>query len=82
MFTAWRKSSYSEGGTHSECVEVGLCEGLTWQKSSYSEGGQGQCVEVGAGERVIGVRDTKDRDGGTLVVSRAAFRGLVALARR
>jgi hypothetical protein len=63
-------------------VEVGLSEGLTWQKSSYSEGAQGQCVEVGVGKRVIGVRDTKDRDGGTLVVSRAAFRGLVALARR
>jgi hypothetical protein len=54
---------------------------LTWQKSSYSAT-KGQCVEVGAGERVVGVRDTKDRDGGTLVVSREAFRGLVELARR
>ncbi|MDA3630818.1 DUF397 domain-containing protein [Saccharopolyspora sp. WRP15-2] len=37
-----------------------------WRKSSYS-GVETNCVEVGAGVEVIGVRDTKDRDGGTLV---------------
>lgn len=38
----------------------------TWKKSSRSNGSGGQCVEVGTGKGVFGVRDTKDRDGGTL----------------
>ncbi|MER6993694.1 DUF397 domain-containing protein [Saccharopolyspora hirsuta] len=53
----WRKSSYS--GEEGNCVEVG------WRKSSYSAS-QSDCVEVGAGVDLVGVRDTKDRDGGTL----------------
>ncbi|MEV4734605.1 DUF397 domain-containing protein [Saccharopolyspora sp. NPDC049426] len=36
-----------------------------WRKSSHS-GEEGNCVEVGRGRDQIGVRDTKDRDGGTL----------------
>ncbi|MEU5853106.1 DUF397 domain-containing protein [Saccharopolyspora shandongensis] len=36
-----------------------------WRKSSYS-GEESNCVEVGAGPGLVGVRDTKDRDGGTL----------------
>lgn len=39
---------------------------FAWRKSSFSSGGNGNCVEVGFGSS-IGVRDTKDRDGGTLV---------------
>jgi hypothetical protein len=27
MFTAWRKSTYSEGGSQSQCVEVGEAPG-------------------------------------------------------
>lgn len=46
-----------------------------WRKSSYSTGSQtSECVEVGCGAGVIGVRDTKDRERGRLVVSRAAWR--------
>lgn len=56
-FDNWRKSSHS--GEETNCVEVG------WRKSSYS-GEEGDCVEVGAGVDLVGVRDTKDRDGGTL----------------
>jgi hypothetical protein len=37
-----------------------------WRKSSYSDGNGGQCVEVASAERAILVRDTTDRDGGTL----------------
>lgn len=36
-----------------------------WRTSSYS-GEEGNCVEVGWGADEVGVRDTKDRDGGTL----------------
>ncbi|MGW3469427.1 DUF397 domain-containing protein [Saccharopolyspora sp. NPDC000995] len=58
MLFEWRKSSYS--GVESDCVEVG------WRKSSYS-GEESDCVEVGSGPDLVGVRDTKDRNGGTLV---------------
>jgi Domain of unknown function (DUF397) len=37
----------------------------TWRKSSYSGSNGGSCVEV-ASEGVILVRDTTNRDGGTL----------------
>lgn len=36
-----------------------------WRKSSHS-GEEGNCVEVGRSTDQVGVRDTKDRDGGTL----------------
>ncbi|SFS56305.1 DUF397 domain-containing protein [Saccharopolyspora flava] len=36
-----------------------------WRTSSHS-GQEGNCVEVGRGSDEVGVRDTKDRDGGTL----------------
>ena len=39
-----------------------------WRKSSRSSN-SGNCVEVGFGESVVGVRDTKDREGTVLVVS-------------
>ncbi|GAA0509027.1 DUF397 domain-containing protein [Saccharopolyspora thermophila] len=37
-----------------------------WRKSSRSNGNGGACVEVAVTPEVVGVRDTKDRDGGTL----------------
>lgn len=37
-----------------------------WRKSSYSSGPNGACVEVAGSVNRIAVRDTKDRDGGTL----------------
>lgn len=40
-----------------------------WRKSSRSGGNGGNCVEVGFAPAVIGVRDTKDRDGGMLAVT-------------
>lgn len=47
-----------------------------WHKSTYS-GSQSECVEVGYGPGIVGVRDTKDRDGGTLVMSTANFAALI-----
>ncbi|GAA4979409.1 DUF397 domain-containing protein [Actinopolymorpha pittospori] len=47
-------------------------EVTNWRKASYSSSG-GNCVEVGASTTHIGVRDTKDRDGGMLTVSPAAW---------
>lgn len=65
--SAWRTSSYS--GTQGNCVEA------AWRKSSYS-GTQGSCVEAAHLSTSVGVRDTKDRDGGTLSLPTAAWRSL------
>ncbi|WP_223839449.1 DUF397 domain-containing protein [Saccharopolyspora pogona] len=48
-----------------------------WITSSYS-GGNGNCVEVAVGADWTGVRDTKDRAGGALVVSARQWRGFIA----
>ncbi|ASO18071.1 hypothetical protein FHR81_002468 [Actinoalloteichus hoggarensis] len=51
-----------------------------WHKSTYS-GVQGGCVEVGHAPGRVGIRDTKNREGGTLVVDRAAFGAFLASIR-
>jgi Domain of unknown function (DUF397) len=38
---------------------------MNWRKATYSNGGE-NCVETASGSGVVLVRDTKDRDGGTL----------------
>ena len=43
-----------------------MTEFMEWKKPSRS-GSNGNCVEVALGETVA-IRDTKDRDGGTLTV--------------
>jgi len=43
-----------------------------WRKSSYS-GSENACVELAVGQREAAIRDTKDRDGGTLAVGIPAF---------
>lgn len=55
--------------------------GATWRKSTRSSGGGANCVEVAEGTRVVGVRDSKDRDGGTLVVGAAAFAAFTELVK-
>ncbi|WP_190818712.1 DUF397 domain-containing protein [Saccharopolyspora pogona] len=84
--TLWRKSSYSQGqGT---CVEVGWrkssysphndnCVEVGWRKSSRSGGNGGNCVEVGIGFDAVGIRDTKDRDGGHLRVTPARWQAFL-----
>jgi hypothetical protein len=46
----------------------------TWRKSSYSGGNGGGCVETGIADagRVL-VRDTTNRDGGTLTITAQAW---------
>ena len=69
---AWRKSSYS-GSSGGDCVEV-----ASWRKSSYSGGSGGNCVEVADTASVVMVRDTRDRDGGALVVAADAWAAFTA----
>ncbi|MCG5446695.1 DUF397 domain-containing protein [Micromonospora sp. NIE79] len=57
--------------------------GARWRKSTRSSSNGGNCVEVAdnlAG--VVLVRDTKDRDGGTLSFKPAAWAGFVGLTKK
>jgi hypothetical protein len=45
-----------------------------WRKSSFSDANGGSCVETTSGNGVILVRDTTDREGGTLAFSAEAWR--------
>jgi hypothetical protein len=49
----------------------------TWRKSSYS-GSQTNCIEVGKAASLVKVRDTKDRQGPSLVVSVDAWSRFMA----
>lgn len=49
-----------------------------WRKSSRSSGGGGNCVEVGRAPGLVGVRDTKNRDGGTLAVPATQWSAFLA----
>jgi hypothetical protein len=62
----WRKASYSENGAN--CVEVAD----PWRTSSYTGTGV-NCVEVASPGRVIVVRDSKDRAGGTIAFPAGAW---------
>ncbi|MFI0408348.1 DUF397 domain-containing protein [Actinomadura sp. 3N508] len=49
-----------------------------WRKSTHSGGtNDHQCVEVGRLARGVGVRDSKDPEGGHLALSGDGFAGLV-----
>ncbi|APU18745.1 DUF397 domain-containing protein [Actinoalloteichus sp. GBA129-24] len=47
-----------------------------WRTSSRSQN-TGTCVEIGHAPGLVGIRDTKNRDGGTLQVGPAAFSAFV-----
>lgn len=86
----WRTSSYSIGG--GECVEVaswrkssrsaynGSCvEVGAWRKASWCA--SGECVEVGQGDSLVGVRDTQDRDGPVLMFPAGVWREFTSALR-
>ncbi|MEV4648670.1 DUF397 domain-containing protein [Saccharopolyspora sp. NPDC049357] len=52
-----------------------------WKKSSYS-GVEGDCVEVAAAPEIVGVRDSKDRDGDVLVFPQQRWADFLAGLRR
>lgn len=54
-----------------------------WRKSTRSGGNGGACVEVADNlPSVVLVRDTKDRDGGTLHVDPTAWKAFVEYAKQ
>ena len=76
----WRKASYSTA--NGTCVEVGVR-----RKASYSGGNSGNCVGVaatpdaGGADVLCVVRDSKDRDGGSLAFTPAAWRAFTDCVR-
>lgn len=44
-----------------------------WRKSSYSNDNGGNCVETASGDGLILVRDTTNRDGGTVAFTTEAW---------
>jgi Domain of unknown function (DUF397) len=54
---------------------------MDWRKSTYSEGNGGSCVETATGNGMILVRDTTDRDGGTLAFTTETWAAFTASLR-
>jgi hypothetical protein len=52
-----------------------------WRKASYSANGGADCVETGNAPGTVLVRDTKDRDGGTLAFTADAWRAFTGSLR-
>jgi hypothetical protein len=56
--------------------------GAKWRKSSRSGGNGGDCVEVADNlADIVAVRDTKDRDGGTLLFPRTQWAAFLSAVR-
>ncbi|MEU8419280.1 DUF397 domain-containing protein [Micromonospora sp. NPDC048835] len=54
-----------------------------WRKSTRSGGNGGSCVEVADNlPSVVLVRDTKDRDGGTLHIAPTAWKTFIEYAKQ
>jgi hypothetical protein len=49
-----------------------------WRKASYSNG-SGQCVETASNAGTVAVRDTANRDGGTLTFTADAWQAFTDL---
>jgi hypothetical protein len=53
-----------------------------WRKSSYSDANGGNCVETASCDGLVLLRDTVDRDGGTLEFSAEAWEAFAASLKR
>jgi hypothetical protein len=56
VWSSWRKSSFSGGTDHGNCVEI------AWRKSSFS-GANTDCVEMAFAVESVAIRDSKNPDG-------------------
>lgn len=55
-----------------------MVDSAAWRKSSYSGSSGGDCVEVADTASTVMVRDTKDRNGGTLTFTAGAWAAFTA----
>jgi len=53
-----------------------------WRKSSFSDANGGSCLETASGNGMILVRDTTNRDAGTLAFTAGAWRAFTADVKR
>ncbi|WP_075741363.1 MULTISPECIES: DUF397 domain-containing protein [Actinoalloteichus] len=53
---------------------------VRWRTSSRSANG-GQCVEIGQTADVVGIRDTKNRQGGVLTMAPRTFGAFLSAAK-
>jgi hypothetical protein len=51
-----------------------------WFKSSHS-GPENDCVEVAHAQGIVGIRDSKDTDGGFLTMTPEGFAALISVVR-
>jgi Domain of unknown function (DUF397) len=51
-----------------------------WRKASYSNG-SGSCIETASSTGTVAVRDTTDRDGGTLVFTAGTWHAFLGTLR-
>jgi hypothetical protein len=59
-------------------MDVDLSRALSWRKSSFSNGG-GACVEIASNvPGVVGVRDSKDKDGPVLTFAPEEWQAFAA----
>jgi hypothetical protein len=58
-----------------------MVNNVAWRKSSYSGGSGGNCIEVANAASMVMVRDTRDRDGGTLAFTAGAWEAFTASLR-
>lgn len=57
-------------------------DGAQWRTASYTQA-QGQCVEVAPGcDQVVGIRDSKNRTGGTHAVERHTWDTFIQAVKR
>lgn len=54
---------------------------MTWRKSSYSGGANGSCLECASGNGIVAIRDTTNRDGGTLSFAAGAWEAFLGTLR-
>jgi hypothetical protein len=54
-----------------------MIDSAAWRKSSYSGGSGGDCVEVADAASAVMVRDTTNRDGGTLAFTSDAWQTFI-----
>lgn len=58
-----------------------LLRGAVWKKSSRSGGNGGQCVELAVTDEHGGVRDSKNPEGGALLISRTQLNEFLTAVR-
>lgn len=53
-----------------------------WRKASYSGNNGGACIEVANGARTVTVRDSKDKNGPHLEISRETWHSFISRIQR